>query len=279
MATTELPYELGQLIFEYAARLDRASIPILMRVSRLAKTWTEPFLYSAIIRHTDATEPLPAPSYSPPSERLESYAHHVRHLLVVFHVDWDIVRDHLRLCTGLTTVSLWCHALSPDIVDLLSRLSLRHLAVNIQELFRRELPDDYKHTLFRCVTHLEILGYDLTWEELSGLRNLPQMTHLALNDIEDSDLVESILESCPNLKVVVLYGDASELPHELLANDRIISFQYPFDRYIQDWICCAESRRCVWDEAEEGLERKVSKIGPVLRAIMHQAPDTECTSV
>ncbi|TFK61833.1 hypothetical protein BDN72DRAFT_423333 [Pluteus cervinus] len=247
MATSALPYELGQLIFEHAARLDRKSIPSLM---------TEPFLYSIIIRHNRGRT-LPPPNYSPPPERLASYAHHVRHLLAVFHVDEDVLRDHLRLCTGLTTVSLWCHSLPSDILDLLSGLSLRTLAVDIQGIFERESPYDFKHIVFQEVTHLELLGEDFTSEELSGLHDLPHLTHLAFNDIDDPNVVESVLESCPDIRVVVLYGNVSGLPFQLLDNDRVASFDYPFDGYIKDWIDFAESRKCIWDLAEEELVEKV----------------------
>ncbi|TFK64279.1 hypothetical protein BDN72DRAFT_278450 [Pluteus cervinus] len=163
-----LPVELERAIFEDAARLSRQSIPLFMRVAHRVKEWLEPLLYSVVIVH-QAYQGVKG--YTPPIERLESYAPHVRHFLIYsliideFCVD-DLVK-YLTLCTNLINVGLWIVYRHSEIAAALSSLPLERFSGPLL----RFLPDIQRQIggtqiAFPGLTHLELLYPDV--QNLSG---------------------------------------------------------------------------------------------------------------
>ncbi|TFK60351.1 hypothetical protein BDN72DRAFT_883640 [Pluteus cervinus] len=248
-----LPPEIERLIFEDVAWMYRSSIPRLILVCRRVKDWTESILYSIVIRRSET----PYPSYEPPIERLPAYACHVHSFLAFFEIDGTIIRDYLRLCKNLTNLALWCEPTCPDLLQLLEELPrLRNLTIYLSAVF----PDGPPYTLesksgaFQGLTHLELMDDEISWKDISGfVGGLEGLTHLALNDINDEQLVCDILENCPRIRVLVLF-ESSEL--KVLGSSKVVFAKFSLDAYVGDWISVAEGRECFWDKAEREVIEK-----------------------
>ncbi|TFK64268.1 hypothetical protein BDN72DRAFT_963324 [Pluteus cervinus] len=240
--TPDLPYELEEGIFKYLARTDRRSIPSLMRVARRVKGWVEPFLYSIIIRRWGHK------AYNPPVNCLPKYAHHVRHLLVYYTqaLTLDELIQHLTLCTNLVDVALWCAHDKEAISHALPTLPLQRFSGFIPHLKPENRQEDVSK--FTGITHLELLDNGLTWPKLAWLKDLRNLTHLALVDRLDPEIVVDIFQNCGGLQELVLthsYGIQHQ--EQRIIFNKLDSVQ----SYAEEWLIQADAE-CItfWERAE-----------------------------
>ncbi|TFK64267.1 hypothetical protein BDN72DRAFT_963323 [Pluteus cervinus] len=250
---SSFPVELERAIFEDAAHLSRHSIPTFMLVAHRVKEWMEPQLYSIVIAHQSSRCPK---GYTPPIDRIESYAHHVRHFLVysVRNFGFDQLIKHLTLCTNLIDVGLWVPHQDPQIFTTLSSLPLQRLSGYLSRIW----PDISTQiggvqTPFLGLTHLELLDSDITWSSIKWLTNLENLTHLSLQGSPSSELVQKIFASCNNLRLIIQEGQK-----ELSGDNRVVhvSPQLTHSTYSEDWLCQARCEHAFWDIAEEMVNRR-----------------------
>ncbi|TFK67022.1 hypothetical protein BDN72DRAFT_961305 [Pluteus cervinus] len=251
-AIPRLPVELERAIFEDAAQISRESIPTSMLIANRVKEWLEPLLYSIVIIHQSSRGPK---GYSPPIERLDCYAHHVRHLLVysLRNTNSSKVIRSLTLCKNLVNVGLWLPFHAPEISAALSLLPLRQFsgyALSLVPNFRTQTSS--AQTPFLGLTHIEFFDYGITWARIEWLARLEKLTHLSLPDAPNSELVQNIFTNCSNLRLIV-QDDQSEPS----GDKRVVHVPLSFAYYSEGWLAQARSERSTWDIAEERVNERL----------------------
>jgi hypothetical protein len=94
-------------------------------------------------------------------------------------------------------------------------------------LFGLNAQPDFSHPFFSNVTHLEFTDLWEIWvDQLEGLRELPRLTHLALdfagipNDgLELIDTLQAVLKSCKMLQILLLLIQEVDSDHLVDAID------------------------------------------------------------
>ncbi|TFK64269.1 hypothetical protein BDN72DRAFT_963325 [Pluteus cervinus] len=256
----DLPLELELLIFQQAAEGQQSFILTLMRVSRNVKARVEPILYRTIIRSRVAYPDLPR-GYDPPLERLSTYCHLVQNLLIASDdVGYELICAHLTTCKNLVNVVIWCEDLPQEIsiLPLLDDLHITRLSCVLSVLYLPGRPFEFSSPLFKRLVHLDIRDDGLTWDELKGLKDLSNLTHLAILPPYRLGVVDSIAENCPQLRVLVLkerywwYDDY-----------RVVHISLSYGCYISDWLAQCEGRSCSWVVAENTIKERLRGPGPL----------------
>lgn len=219
----------------------------------------EPLLYGVIIQQErGGTLPKGHTSKSPP---LETYAKHVRHLLLGYTLHSADVKPYLSLCPNLFDLALWTQSSSPEIAALLGQLSgLERLSTNIDRLFGFSRTADFCHPLFANITHLEITNPCEEWEKnWCGLALIPKLTHLAFDFEFYEGVIVGALEECKSLELLVLVNGLFD-PHgtrlreasgRIAADPRVVAIFV--DAFAQDWENGARGKGDFWTHAEEKM--------------------------
>ncbi|KAF8643451.1 hypothetical protein AX16_009007 [Volvariella volvacea WC 439] len=236
-----LPPELERIIFELAARSRKsAALPVLMLVARRVRDWLRPMLFEVVALSSDRYQTICRwPPYPTAQE-----THYVKRLLIHYGgyqrphlntlVDPPDFKTFVSHCPNLQDFAIWRHA--PDhLLDQLTAVlhsphrtvappgfGLFRLSLYLKQLF----PDrvDFKHEVFRDVTHLEVLdgGSAITWEEGNNYGCLPRLKYLAFTNVTilpgRTEIVTRCLEECKALKVLILVGvvDSDAVSRQLL---------------------------------------------------------------
>ncbi|KAF7313039.1 hypothetical protein MKEN_00988900 [Mycena kentingensis (nom. inval.)] len=287
MATPRLPPELERVIFELAAE-HLTDIHRLVLVCWRVKEWVEPLLYRTIVVCKETVPDIPQTSLRALVSCLELkdpafLAHATRNLLISDALGDDVLRI-TSFFPNLDNLYLECSAgqLAP-----LPRLTKLHCP--LIELIRRgpaPLGEDFAtHSMFANITHLELFDHPFPtrmrpvppevhpgWTALS---QLPQLTHLAVMEFEDSQIYVHILHVCRArlriLVVSILHSfnhptrhplDALPPLHPGLAEDPrfvVMSLRH----FYEDWQrgALAAGRANFWTRADELAETRRAKPG------------------
>ncbi|KAF8649129.1 hypothetical protein AX16_005992 [Volvariella volvacea WC 439] len=264
-----LPLELEREIFLLAASTDFDTAQTLFNVAQRVRVWIEPYVYMVIMQG-EGTTIRPKGHKTPQTPPLESYAKHIRHLLLGYTLDPDIVDVYLNACTGVSDLALWSHTLNIQMANTIGRLpSLRRLSTNLEKLFRPvganpsafhvTFPTpDFSHPLFANLTHLEITNPCKEWTGAwDGLASIPNLTHLAFDFEYYPAVVEGALTECMSLQVLVLVnglldpnGDfLREVSPVIAADPRMVALYVK--AWDHDWESGAWGNGDFWLLAEE----------------------------
>ncbi|KAF8173170.1 hypothetical protein K438DRAFT_1940237 [Mycena galopus ATCC 62051] len=199
-----LPPELERVIFELVAWNFPETITTLILVAKRVCIWIESELYRVLlITGPGSTDRLMRMMDSKPPIFLQK---HVQHLALSSAISRADVTRVLSTCTNICDLTLWTGSTYPELLaDLRNLTNLQHLSVNLFELFREnrqfqlprvgELP-------FAHLTHLDV--FSIMPEELWPFFGmLPRLTHLSFSDNYHPELVQTVLDTCAALELVV----------------------------------------------------------------------------
>ncbi|TFK61272.1 hypothetical protein BDN72DRAFT_904252 [Pluteus cervinus] len=246
---TTLPPELERIIFEYTAKKSRRDIPRLMLVAHRISIWLKPILYETIIRPNHQNKLV---DYNPPTETLPTYALHVRHLLISVSTEAPEVTQYLTSCKNIENLALWSIVHHPNLLRLISPLHLKRLSINLSALAGRTHPFEYILPALTHLTHLEIVNQQFGWENIEGIQDIPNLTHLAFNGLKPLSILEDRIldgEGCEALEVVVLLemtvGDLKGLRKE---DGRVVCVGG--GNWVDDWEKGTLGEEDFWTRAE-----------------------------
>ncbi|KAJ7256150.1 hypothetical protein B0H12DRAFT_517903 [Mycena haematopus] len=274
-----LPAELEQAIFEMAAFLRPRLIPKFMLVALRVKIWLEPLLYRIIVLYPSSSlQHKPVNPHGPPtikddaliplirSKPSEFFRNSTRHLCIARDLPEEgaIV---LSTCSSIENLWLaeqtWGNRLARD-------MRLKRLHCMLASIFGARI--DFTHRFFSSITHLEIFDvWSHTAREVwSGLKDIPNLTHLAFNDPNYLPTCLALLPTWESLRVLVillLSDSGAELVQrynvpELAKELRFVVIVCP--DYLEDWTNGAHIGRDYWLVAEELVaKRKSGEINPL----------------
>ncbi|KAJ7128834.1 hypothetical protein C8R43DRAFT_1027299 [Mycena crocata] len=264
MTTGGLPLELERQTFELAAELHPKTIPSLLRVAHRVRGWIEPLLYAILrldnaelnVAFLEAVKMKPAPFL----------AANVRHVLLssgIHTLEAGALESFLESCPGITSLSGVTSDGDPRILDALGSMRLQRLTADMWSLLSPH-GADFSHPLFRTVTHLTVLDEIQSdgSEWLQQLSTLPALTHLGVDSDPSPEVLESILEDCPGLTVLLIGITTSEASAMTwYASDapfrdpRVVVGMY--ESYEADWELGARGGEDVWVRAERFVARKI----------------------
>ncbi|KAF8196550.1 hypothetical protein BJ912DRAFT_1056364 [Pholiota molesta] len=153
----------------------RSALPLnaLMLVAARTHHWLALKRYSVSIQ-LGTTYP-PARRYKP---TLRYYGPYVRHLIIGGDTSFDDICDYLFAC--------------PTLIDL-----DRPLTTNLMSLS----PADFKEPAFAHITHLDVTSAKRShWKALSSL---PMLSHLAINETVDINILRQLLQRCKRLEILL----------------------------------------------------------------------------
>ncbi|KAF7303476.1 hypothetical protein MIND_00576600 [Mycena indigotica] len=209
-----LPPELERTIFEMVAWQWRGSIPPLLRVARRVKHWLEPILYETILV-TEDQDSVADVIYWHSTHEIKSliaqrdpasFSALVHNVFLSPTISED-ERNHIcesfpNLSNLYTTLKAALNAPLPRLLKLYapphvlsfdqSTLSTRFPSLTHLYLFSRSIP-----LYVWAVGPLK----NVTW---SALGQLPRLSHLLLTSSPGTPALDSILESCPSLILLLI---------------------------------------------------------------------------
>ncbi|TFK64391.1 hypothetical protein BDN72DRAFT_846637 [Pluteus cervinus] len=265
------PPEIEEIIFSLCAQSNLEKSGNLILVAKRVYHWLKPQLYEVVIFHGDDTHGR----LRFDSNLLEVHGQHVRHILF-----WDLaIGTHKRYyddpatclsrCPNIVNVALWNPYTVYDgtLVDQILSLPLTHLSFDVSSLhYALTKYSLSKPLIFKFVTHLELIGLDIsaTMDEIE--RYFPSVTHIALN--ADRGLpAQDILRCWKNkLQVLVLYFGRSIFGDNVRIADvpddpRVIVMPQSQD-YVYDWNeATRDGPGSIWRKAEVKVKRRRSEFG------------------
>ncbi|KAJ7834362.1 hypothetical protein B0H14DRAFT_3871403 [Mycena olivaceomarginata] len=253
------PQELEREIFEHTALMHRGTIPTLLRVARRVLTWIEPLLYRVIRVGRGHEHMVQALLNLSKGARTPHFLHKAVHHLALDHVSLDEGTEILRLCTGVINFACSTQLVDPSFVPILAELGVQRLALCLQALFGGA-PINLTHSLFRSVTHLDILGVVGVESALAEISALPALTHLCLDPAMPWDVLTKVLEDCPRLELLLvqwsIYNEAQYISAQepcLYDLRLVIGLYYG---YWEEWEAEANGVLVYWAEADDFVARK-----------------------
>ncbi|TFK65799.1 hypothetical protein BDN72DRAFT_900373 [Pluteus cervinus] len=275
LTTSDLPFELIQEIFEISAKSSSKQAAILARVSRHVYNFVKPILLRTFV-FRDRKVAWPGQL---DHEWLQSNGKYARNLLWCLGASSDATFLPIVLvsCRNLTNIAIWADIRYDHIRSVLEspfQLRPRRLSININTLSRGPFQENHARLpIFLHLTHLEMASSIGGWSTIEGIQYLPKLTHLSLPvDSGDLSTLQSVLELCKHLAVLILYSScrerrtgpgevAVEVPLQPWVEDigdpRIVSLE---SAYVEDWEVGSQGGRDMWTLAEEMVKRRALEL-------------------
>ncbi|TFK61585.1 hypothetical protein BDN72DRAFT_965078 [Pluteus cervinus] len=253
-----LPPEIEEIIFSLCAQSDLINSRNLITVAKRVYQWLIPQLYEVVIFRGDKNHGRPKFS----SELLSVHGRHVRHILF-----WDIkpskqtcIHDPatcLSWCPSVVDVALWYPdtEYNQQLIDQLLGLRLTHLSFNVMSFYTAATSLGV-YVSFRYLTHLELIGSDITSELHEIKEYFPAMTHLAM-DGNRRYSVDEILHYWGNqLEVLIWFIYKSDL----LAAHKSGHYASTYPKVA---LMCSNRREYLrnWDESARGGPNSMWRTG------------------
>ncbi|TFK69503.1 hypothetical protein BDN72DRAFT_840354 [Pluteus cervinus] len=252
------PPEIEEIIFSLCAQSNLPESGNLILVAKRVYQWLRPQLYEVVVFNT--SWPHRRPSFK--SDLLEVHSHHVRHILFWSGECVEKLDTCLSWCPNVIDVALWSaetHYSSALINQLLS-LHITHLSFDISTFHwgvtENCTPDEVS---FRSVTHLDLVGSEITLKANQIKTYFPSVTHIAFNGrrgLPTRDVLDC-WES--QLEVLIWYLHRSRYDntaHNLPNDPRIVVMGQDRD-YVNEWIeATKDTPESVWRMAEVAVERR-----------------------
>ncbi|KAJ6564004.1 hypothetical protein B0H19DRAFT_1140186 [Mycena capillaripes] len=266
-----LPTDLERIIFEIAALSEPTTIPKLMLIAWRVKDWLEPLLYRTVfLENPMSTLLLHAQNVGLPVLHEDHllgiiktnptfFQHAVKHLFIGLSVERSTVESVLTACTHIT--NLFAQFTPSDHMRSLSALrDVRYLTIDIQAIVET-VEIDILHSLFREVTHLELLLFtNVSPDRLCDrLSLIPNLTHLALNSPLHVTVSHAALQANAQLQCIIFLITAAVMEGSpLLGDHRFLCMDQNLD-YRLDWLCGARAGADYWELADEFLAARRAK--------------------
>ncbi|TFK66115.1 hypothetical protein BDN72DRAFT_844740 [Pluteus cervinus] len=189
-----LPPELEYHIFLLAFQVDHKEAKTLILIAKRVFDWLIPHVFNIV--RLNWARPLPTKFNEPVYKR---YGKHTRHLFIE-----SSGSEYLHLFPNVTDLAFWTRCNQTHIPILLQLPLTRVSLYPSLELF----------PVFSNVTHLDFLtsliDEDSVGSVLQPLVYLPNLTHLSVLPNTSTETLELFLDKgrCPQLKVVILWGDS-----------------------------------------------------------------------
>ncbi|TFK69496.1 hypothetical protein BDN72DRAFT_878452 [Pluteus cervinus] len=257
------PPEIEEYIFSLCLQDGLDSCKPLILVAKRVYQWLRPHFYKVAIFH-DGKRQCGRPRFD--SRLLKTHGPYVRHILFWGMRGIDISEEtrgshvqkhatYLSWCPNVVEVALWDFDTSyhENLIDQLLALPVKRLSFDIT-LFHNELTNSSitKPISFRSVTHLHLIGKEITLQVKKLNKYLPSITHIAINEARHLS-AQGILDCWGNqLEILIWYINRSSSNHESGVPDdpRIVIIDQPRD-YVEDWYRATEDGPgSVWRIAE-----------------------------
>ncbi|KAJ7927160.1 hypothetical protein B0H13DRAFT_1705188 [Mycena leptocephala] len=272
-----LPPDLERTIFKLAARAYPTRIPNLMLVAwrRIdVKLRVEPLLYRVVLPNFSPTQRQLVkgiPIFTTEillrvirNKPLDFIHRSVKHLFVApGAADAEMV-EILQACTGVTNLYAPFSA-TPDLpLDALR--CVQRLAIDLAAL-QQTLPVDLTASLFRTVTHLELLcmsSVHKTNGVFARLSLLPHLTHVAFNSALHDLVSHAELCADTRLQCIVFLGPAQRAVDMVkaaspLVDDLRFVFFCRLSDHCWDWLRGVNEGGEYWARADVFIARKRAK--------------------
>ncbi|KAJ7255628.1 hypothetical protein C8J57DRAFT_598331 [Mycena rebaudengoi] len=262
-----LPPELERIIFELAATRHPKTMPTLLLVAQRVLHWIQPLLYRTLV--FTRSPPCPAPELQP-----TKFTKFVQNLLI-----WGgfCFKDSVTLLCSPDSTGIQKLALirsDPSMLPGLEKMQLRHLLIDLRQLFGPSSAISPARPPFNALTHLTLLNGDARLK----FAELPALTHLCVGGARDLASLSSTLVNCATLHVLVnlfwahwaveLFKEA----HDSINDPRFVIMSFTFDDYIGDWMLGANGGNDFWIRAEKFVaKRQRGEIQPASRCWIEES--------
>ncbi|KAF7347342.1 hypothetical protein MVEN_01489900 [Mycena venus] len=245
----DLPPELQCEIFEIAVRSNRKNAALKLSLSLVAQHvhfWIDRVFYQSVtIRsRSNADKFLKLVDLKPPG----FFATTVKTLLFTTHPSELQRISILSACTGVQSLAVWNTILRSETLLQISQLSLRRLCISI-----KYVPAILAASTRSRITHLDLAFQLETPEYLVGdLRQLPCLTHVAMDIDASPSIAKAVCESCPNLQVLLILDykpPAAAAIDSYSFDSRIVVEESPSD-LVEDWEAAPYGFPDMWTHAE-----------------------------
>ncbi|KAJ7915066.1 hypothetical protein B0H13DRAFT_2324721 [Mycena leptocephala] len=255
--TVSLPIELERDIFELAAWQYPETVTTLILVARRVCIWIEPQLYHVVLSHSSAERLLHMMQSKPP----EFLREHVHHLALSAAMPRTDVTHILSTCTNVHDLAVWTGDTYPELLsDMRNLTHLRRLSVNLFELFggarQFKLPS-LDELPFAHLTHLDVFSSipETLWPVFG---TLPCLTHLSFSDYCISELLQTALNTCAVLELLVVVWMEDAEAEDVQNASQITDPRFcmiPCQFFENDWELGAWGGSDFWSRADELVTR------------------------
>ncbi|KAJ7192077.1 hypothetical protein GGX14DRAFT_596300 [Mycena pura] len=277
---SSLPAELEHQIFRLSAVSYPILIPNLLRVAWRVKEWVEPLLYRTLViggsryKPSDDIPPCNMAAFTrivhtkSPAFLRDA----VRNVMLCAVMPADLITV-VSACAGIE--NLWVSLRSFDYPQqassALAALPLKHLYCNIEEVFESHGLDPFNPWPLMHITHLELfqLPFDLETDDAVGgawtrLGDLPNLTHLAVDQLPSSTVCTRVLDVCKSLQTFAVlvsavgWWDTLSITTGPLADNPRFLIVHGMDtvEYLADWRLGILTGNDYWARADEFLAKR-----------------------
>ncbi|TFK69499.1 hypothetical protein BDN72DRAFT_857681 [Pluteus cervinus] len=257
------PPEIEEIIFSLCAQNGVDENKNLTLVAKRVYQWLSPQLYEVAILHRAISAGRPKFS----NDLMDKHGRHVRHLLFWDPTGFDAsLQDPgtcISLCPNIVDLALWGSRVDFDSGTLLDQLlglrqRLTRLSFGIDSFHSAvtQLPISTSIS-FISVTHLELIGLEITIKPDRIEEYFPSVTHLAFG--EDKGLSANGILDCwkDQLKVLILYLDPDSDDAFNIPNDPRIAVILEDSAFLQEWDEATEDgSSSIWRRAEEMVKMR-----------------------
>ncbi|TFK64842.1 hypothetical protein BDN72DRAFT_846251 [Pluteus cervinus] len=264
MSSESLPPEIWEVIVKFSAFSSLRQAATLARVCRAFKLWAHPILHRVLSYYEESGG---WPGKRPEMHYLRENGCHIRSLLWGVGSDLALLASVLEHCPQLENLAVWIYVSGfdlPSIRPALSRLRLRELSINPFALFNHErfTAVEARDPMFSTITHFDVINAHgiLEWENLEGLANISNLTHVSLQYSVTQRAKNGILQHCKNLQTLIVmqpmafdWGLGSSIvelvPPDPPSDD--IRLVRPPVRRVREWEMGAVGQPDSWQLADE----------------------------
>lgn len=174
----------------------------------------------------------------------------VRHLMIGGKATYDWIGLFLEACPNLIDLALWTSIPTKDFLPLFSNLKLQRLSVNLSTLDE----SDFRSPALSYITHLDVTVFGEDLERWKMFAYLPVLTHLAINNAVDREIVQYLLRHCATLRILLLICNKSMLQIPKLTGAGISDSRFvmmDIQRFtVEDWENGTNGKEDMWACAE-----------------------------
>ncbi|KAK6988845.1 hypothetical protein R3P38DRAFT_2804037 [Favolaschia claudopus] len=287
-----LPPELERIVFELAARAATPTqVYFLLFVAARVKIWVEPYLYRVlyiakpIAVPQQHRHPFPIARIMPhqrrnrhgftpvPLEVLRRLVetHHFAACKTVEHAFFDnvfrlegsdIISEFFSLCPNIVSLSLPGSPLAFLGETFPASDNLHHLSANLLTLLPlKKQRINFKHPIFRNLTHLEVLGDTIPFVPTPPYQNIyriPRLTHIAFQSSVLANMLSAQITKMAQLEcIVVLHLDdrTHKIASDLETDERFVIVEQASNT-VDLWIDAVTHPSGYWGRAEAFIAAK-----------------------
>lgn len=161
---------------------------------------------------------------------------YVRRLLIMGKTEVADTAAYLSHCPNITTLALWSGDIDPTVLPLVEKLPLKCLSVDLCNVFdspgafRSYVSDGGGESVFSRITHFDIAYVPEEWEDWAILPPMRNLTHICLSEYPPATKIQQIIESCPNLWLLVILTQGNTVDRAI---EQVSKMDYPDARVVE----------------------------------------------